>query len=390
LSASSHNWLAKICISLSLLNPTQGNLRLSRDNLNYEITMETIPVGVIGAGNWGFNHVRTFGQLPGCKLAGVSDLSEKNLQKVQTQFPGIFVTQDYQEILDLPDLRGVIVATPAADHYPIARAALEQGKHVLVEKPMTLDPDEAVELIELAHSKNLVLMVGHILLYHPVIISLKRYIAEGTLGKIHYIYSQRVNLGQVRTDENSLWSLAPHDISVMLHLLGQYPEQVSATGQSFISQTVQDVVFFTLQFPGGQIGHGHASWLDPNKVRQFTIVGSKQMAVFDDMQPVEKLRLYDKGIDISESYDSWGGSLTLRQGDITIPAVKMSEPLRNEALHFLECIREGKRPLTDGINGLEVLSILQAAQHSLEKGGVSCPTVLPEKVRALQSVLSAG
>jgi predicted dehydrogenase len=351
--------------------------------------METISVGVIGAGNWGFNHVRTFGQLPGCQLAGVSDLSEKNLQKVQNQFPGVFVTQNYQEVLELPNLRGVIVATPAAGHYAVARAALEKGKHVLVEKPMTLDPDEAVELIELAHSKNLVLMVGHILLYHPVVVSLKRHIEDGTLGKIHYIYSQRVNLGQVRTDENSLWSLAPHDISVMLHLLGQYPESVSATGQSFISQTVQDVVFFTLQFPDGQIGHGHASWLDPNKVRQFTIVGSKQMAVFDDMQPNEKLRLYDKGIDIAESYDSWGGALTLRQGDITIPAVKMSEPLRNEALHFLECIREGKRPLTDGINGLEVLSILQAAQHSLEKGGVSCPTVLPEKVRALQSVLSA-
>ncbi|AGY56725.1 Gfo/Idh/MocA family protein [Gloeobacter kilaueensis] len=346
--------------------------------------MQTIDVAVVGAGNWGFNHVRTFGQLPGCRLRAVSDLSAKNLDKVRRQFPEVFVSEDYEQVLDLADLQAVVVATTAATHYPIARAALERGRHVLVEKPMTLDMDEAQALIELARSKNRVLMVGHILLFHPVVTALKRAIEAGTLGKIHYIYSQRVNLGQVRTDENSLWSLAPHDISVMLYLLGQYPESVSATGQAFISQAVQDVVFFSLKFPEGQLGHGHASWLDPSKIRQFTIVGSRKMAVFDDMQPVEKLRLYDKGVDIAESYDSWGGALSLRQGDITIPAIQMSEPLRNEALHFLECVREGKPPLTDGINGLEVLSLLQAAQRSLEAGGSAVPTVLPERVRELK------
>jgi predicted dehydrogenase len=336
--------------------------------------MEPIHIAVIGAGNWGFNHVRTFGQLAGCKLVAVSDLTPKNLDKVRQQFPQVLTSEDYTEVLDLPGLQGVVVATTAATHYPIAREALEQGKHVLVEKPMTLDMGEAEELIELAQRKNLVLMVGHILLFHPVVVSLKRSIERGTLGKIHYIYSKRVNLGQVKKDENSLWSLAPHDISVMLYLLGQFPEEVSATGQAFISQSVQDVVFFSLKFPDGPMGHGHASWLDPGKMRQFTIVGSRQMAVFDDMEPVEKLRLYDKGVDIVDSYDSYGDALTLRQGDITIPAVKMSEPLRNECLHFLECIREGKRPLADGINGLEVLSILQAAQKSLENGGTPVET----------------
>jgi predicted dehydrogenase len=343
------------------------------------IVMTKINIAVIGSGNWGFNHVRTFGQLPDSQLLGVADLSPKNLQKVRNQFPSVFTTEDYEEVLGLPDLHGVVVATTAATHYTIAKKALECRKHVLVEKPMTLDVGEAQELIDLAERYNLVLMVGHILLYHPVVQTLKDYIQKGLLGKIHYIYSQRVNLGQVRTDENSLWSLAPHDISVMLHLLDQYPESVSATGQSFINQAVQDVVFFTLNFPDGQIGHGHASWLDPSKIRQFTIVGSRKMAVFDDMQPIEKLRLYDKGVDIAESYDSWGGSITLRQGDITIPAIQMTEPLRNEALHFLDCIREGRRPISDGANGRDVLSILQAAQRSLDvKTTVEMPCPTPK------------
>lgn len=334
---------------------------------------EVINIAVIGAGNWGFNHVRTFGQLPGCRLLAVADLAQPNLQKVRKLFPDVLVSEDYKSLLDIGDVQGVVVATTVATHYEIARAALERGKHVLVEKPMTLDLKESEILIKLAQDKQLVLMVGHILLYHPVVVRLREEIEKGTLGKVHYIYSKRVNLGQVRQDENSLWSLAPHDISVMLHLLGQYPESVSATGQAFISQTVQDVVFFTLHFPGGQISHGHASWLDPSKVRQFTIVGSRQMALFDDMEPIEKLRLYDKGIDINESYDSYGDALTLRQGDITIPAVKMSEPLRNECLHFVACIREGKPALTDGINGLEVLNVLQAAQNSLDSGGAAVP-----------------
>lgn len=335
--------------------------------------MEPIQLAVIGAGNWGFNHVRTFAQLPGCDLRAVSDLMPANLQKVHRQFPEVLTDSEYQKVLDLSGLQAVVVATTAASHYEITRAALERGLHVFVEKPMTLDMQESQDLINLAKKQQRVLMVGHILLYHPVVVRLKQYIQEGALGQVHYIYSKRVNLGQVRKDENALWSLAPHDISVMLHLLGQFPESVSATGQAFLSETVQDVTFFTLRFPGGQLAHGHASWLDPSKIRQFTIVGSRQMAVFDDMEPTEKLRLYDKGVDIAESYASYGEALTLRQGDITIPAIKMSEPLRNECLHFLECIREGKRPLTDGENGLAVLQVLQAAQRSLEQGGTYVP-----------------
>ncbi len=333
--------------------------------------LEPIQLAVIGAGNWGFNHVRTFAQLPGGHLHAVSDLVPTNLQKVRQQFPEVLTESDYRKVLDLAGLQAVVVATTAASHYEIARAALERGLHVLVEKPMTLDIRESQDLIELARKQQRVLMVGHILLYHPVVVRLKQCIQEGVLGSIHYIYSKRVNLGQVRKDENSLWSLAPHDISVMLHLLGQLPESVSATGQAFLRQTIQDVVFFTLRFPGGQIAHSHASWLDPGKIRQFTIVGSRQMAVFDDMEPAEKLRLYNKGVDIAESYNSYGEALTLRQGDITIPAIKMSEPLRNECLHFLECIREGKQPISDGENGLAVLQVLQAAQRSLEQGGAS-------------------
>jgi predicted dehydrogenase len=342
--------------------------------------MEPIQLAVIGAGNWGFNHVRTFAQLPGCYLRAVSDLIPTNLQKVHRHFPEVLTDSAYQKVLDLPGLQAVVVATTAASHYEITRAALERGLHVLVEKPMTLDIRESQDLIDLAQKQKRVLMVGHILLYHPVVVRLKQYIQEGALGQVHYMYSNRVNLGQVRKDENALWSLAPHDISVMLHLLGQFPESVSATGQAFLSQSVQDVVFFTLRFAQGQLAHGHASWLDPSKIRQFTIVGSRQMAVFDDMEPTEKLRLYDKGVDVAESYASYGEALTLRQGDITIPMIKMSEPLRNECLHFLECIRDGQPPLTNGENGLAVLQVLQAAQRSLEHGGAYVP------VRSLEIV----
>ncbi|MBI4854408.1 MAG: Gfo/Idh/MocA family oxidoreductase [Acidobacteria bacterium] len=329
----------------------------------------TLPLAIAGIGNWGFNHVRTFHQLPECELKLVCDLSEKRLQKVKEISQNIPLTNDYQQIIKDDNIAGVVIATDADTHYKLAKDALLAGKAVFVEKPITLDLHQAIELVELAEQKRQVLMVGHLLLYHPIVTAIKKYIDSGEWGEIFYIYSTRVNLGTLRTTENALWSLAPHDISVMMYLTGQSPEVINAVGNSYIKSDVQDVVFFSLNFPNNIMGHGQASWLDPHKIRQFTIVSRKKMAVFDDTEPKEKLRIYDKGVIDSKEYVSYEQQYTIRDGDIFIPAIKMVEPLKLECQHFIDCIINNKKPLTDGINGLEVLKVLTAAQKSLEKGG---------------------
>lgn len=329
-----------------------------------------IPIAIAGVGNWGFNHVRTFSQLANCDLQLVCDLSEKRLQKVREISPTIKLTNNYQDIIDDDNIAGLVIATDADKHFALAKQALLADKAVFVEKPITLDLHEAAALVELAEQRNQVLMVGHLLLYHPVVVALKNYIASGDWGEIFYIYSTRVNLGTLRATENALWSLAPHDISVMLYLTGQLPEVVNAVGSSYIKPMVQDVVFFSLNFPNNILGHGQASWLDPHKIRKFTIVSRKKMAVFDDIEPREKLRIYDKAYIDAKEYVSYGEQYTIRDGDIYIPAIKMVEPLKLECQHFLDCIAERKKPLTDGVNGFEVLRVLTAAQRSLEKGGI--------------------
>lgn len=330
----------------------------------------TLPLAIVGIGNWGFNHVRTFHQLPECELKLVCDLSEKRLQKVKEISQNIPLTNDYQKIIKDDNIAGVVIATEADTHYELAKKALLANKAVFVEKPITLDLGEAIELVELAEQKRQVLMVGHLLLYHPIVTAIKKYIDSGEWGEIFYIYSTRVNLGTLRTTENALWSLAPHDISVMMYLTGQIPEVVNAIGNSYIKSDVQDVVFFSLNFPNNIMGHGQASWLDPHKIRQFTIVSRKKMAVFDDTEPKEKLRIYDKGVVDPKEYVSYDQQYTIRDGDIFIPAIKMVEPLKIECQHFIDSIVNNKKPLTDGINGLEVLKVLTAAQKSLEKDGI--------------------
>lgn len=329
-----------------------------------------LPIAIAGIGNWGFNHVRTFFQLPECELRLVCDLSEKRLQKVKEISQNIPLTSDYKKIIDDDNIAGVVIATDADTHYNLAKQALLANKSVFVEKPITLDLREAAELVELAEQKRQVLMVGHLLLYHPIVTALKKYIDSGDWGEVFYIYSTRVNLGTIRTTENALWSLAPHDISVMMYLTGEMPKVVNAIGNSYIKPSVQDVVFFSLNFANNIMGHGQASWLDPHKIRQFTIVSRNKMAVFDDTEPKEKLRIYDKAYVDSKEYVSYEQQYTIRDGDIFIPAIKMVEPLKLECQHFLDCIANNKKPLTDGVNGLEVLKVLTAAQKSLEKGGM--------------------
>ncbi len=246
---------------------------------------------------------------------------------------------------------------------------LEAGKDVYVEKPLTLEVAHAEELCKLAKERNLILMVGHLLLYHPGVQYMKKMVTDGTLGEVYYIYCQRVNLGKVRKDENALWSFAPHDLSVVLHLLGMEPTDVCARGSDFLQKGIEDVVFVDLKFPGGKMAHVHVSWLDPHKLRKFTVVGSQKMVVFDDMDASEKIKVYDKGVDRAGEVVAYGDSLTVRNGDILIPKISLQEPLKLECAHFVECVRDRKKPLTDGLDGLRVVKVLDAAQRSLKNGG---------------------
>jgi len=327
-----------------------------------------IQIAVVGAGGWGKNLVRNFAGMPGARLAWCCDLNESILTRVASQHPETRVTTNLDEVLACEDVSGVVIATDAPTHHRIARKALEAGKHVYVEKPLTLEASQASELVALAEKQDLRLMVGHLLLYHPAVEKLESLVDSGDLGDIYYMYTQRLNLGVVRKDESSWWSLAPHDVSVILHLFKADPETVSARGESYLRDGVQDVVFVNLNFPDGRMAQIHVSWLDPHKMRKMTIVGSRKMVVFDDMEATEKIKIYDKGA-VRPNYTSYNEAITLRQGDIFIPHVDMSEPLMRECRHFVDCIASGKEPKTSGREGLRVVRVLETAHHSLREGG---------------------
>jgi len=324
-------------------------------------------IAVIGAGVWGRNHVRTFYGIKDCVLAAVCDSRPSVRDWVQSTFPSVRVDSEVSTTLADPEIDGVVLSVPAPLHSSLAREAILAGKHVLVEKPFTLTVAEAEELLALPRRSGQVLMVGHLLLFHPVVIRLKQMIDSGELGEIRYIYSQRLNLGVVRQDENAWWSLAPHDISVLLHLFNELPSRVVATGAGFIQGHVEDVVFTSLQFPSGRVGQIHVSWLDPHKVRKLVVVGSKKMAVFDDMEPSEKLRIYDKGASLNENLDDFASWITLRFGDVVIPSIRMTEPLSEECRHFVHCIRTGETPLTSAESALPVIRVLEEANLQLQK-----------------------
>ena len=329
-----------------------------------------INVAVAGVGGWGKNLVRNYSQIPDCTLKYICDVDEKKLAQLKPQLPGTQTTTRFEDLLADPELQGIVIATPAPTHYALCKAALEADKDVYVEKPFALYSVEARELLQLSEQRIRILMVGHLLLYHPIVARIMQMIEANELGDIYYIYNQRVNLGVVRGDENALWSFAPHDISVILHLLGAEPTDVTARGQSYLQPGIEDVVFLSLNFGQRSMAHVHVSWLDPHKVRKLTIVGSKKMVVFDDNESTEKLRIYDKSAEHATDYNTFAEYITIRFGDITIPHVRVNEPLRLECEHFLGCIRDRKRPLTDARDGLRVVKVLEAAQRSLEKNGV--------------------
>lgn len=344
-------------------------------NSNEEGTAMT-KVGIIGAGYWGINHVRAFNALTTCDLVVVADLAQGNLKKVKGISASIETTDNHSEIIGDGGIDAVVIATDAPTHHDLAVQAIEAGKHVFVEKPLALTVADGEDMVKRAREAGRTLMVGHILLYHPAVTKMKEYVSSGELGEVYYLFSQRVNLGKVRSNENALWSLAPHDISVMLYLAGREPVEVSASGSCYVQKDIEDVVFFWLRFPGRVMGHGHVSWLDPHKIRKLTVVGSDKMAVFDDVDSTEKVRLYDRGVESSPaSYGSYGESISVRNGDVHIPYVKMIEPLRAECQHFIDCVEKGVKPLTDGEDGLRVLRVLEAAQRSLKGGAVPTKVV---------------
>jgi predicted dehydrogenase len=328
-----------------------------------------VRVAVIGAGAWGINHVRAFARTKGAQLNLVCDASDACRERAGALAPHVRQGMDLHDALAADDVDAVVLATPARDHAEHARLALHAGKHVFVEKPLALCAADAQAVVALADTRHLTLMVGHLMLYHPAVAYLKTLISAGGLGRIFYVYSLRVNLGRVRQDENALWSLAPHDMSMISYLLDDEPESVSARGGTYLQHNIEDVVFVNLKFRSGVSAQIQVSWLDPRKERRLTIVGSQKMVEFDDVHPVEKLRIYDKGVDRPPPFTDYAQFLSIRNGDIHIPQVSMVEPLEVECRHFVECVEQGKRPLTDGASALRVVRVLEAAQRSLECGG---------------------
>jgi len=319
-------------------------------------------VGVAGLGHWGPNLARNFAEL--AEIAWLCDQDETRLAPFAARYPEARVTSRFEELLEDPELDAVVIATPAITHFELTRASLLAGKHVFVEKPLALSATFGEQLVALAEERGLVLMPGHLLLYHPGVAKLKDLVDSDELGRLLYVYGNRQNLGQIRRDENALWSLGAHDLSVILHLVGEEPAEAWARGESFLTPGVEDVVFCFLRFPSGVVAHMHLSWLDPHKIRQMTVVGDRKMAVFDDMDLERKVTVYDKGPE--QRADSYGEWLT-RTGDISSPRIPGEEPLRLECDHFLSLVRgEGDR-FEAARAGLAVVRALEQLQASLER-----------------------
>jgi predicted dehydrogenase len=326
-------------------------------------TDRPLRIAVAGLGYWGPNIARNIARLSDAELAWCCDASADNRERVAEQFPGVRFTDDLDEVLADETVDAVALATPVPSHAPLALRVLQAGKHCFVEKPMAQSAADAEAVVAAAAANDRVLMVGHLLEYHPGVMKLKQLIDDGELGRILYIYGNRLNLGKLRADENALWSLGAHDVSVLLRLAGEEPYEVEARGESYMREAIEDVVFCFLRFPSGLAAHLHLSWLDPHKERRFTVVGEGRMATFDDMALEGKITIYDKGFD--ERTNSYGEYIT-RSGDIWSPRISNVEPLRTEVQHFVDCIRNGATPISDGAAGLRVVRVLEALQQSLD------------------------
>lgn len=304
------------------------------------------------------------------------DLSQKRLDHMKSLYPSIHTTTNLADVLEDDEIEAVGIATPVYTHFPIARACLEHGKHVLIEKPLASSTKECTDLINLAKHHNKVLMVGHTFEYTAAVNKIKELIKSGELGDILYITSTRVNLGLFQPDINVIWDLAPHDISIINYILEEEVVSINAQGKAHFKNDIEDVATLTMHFNSGSIAFIHNSWLDPNKIRRTTIVGSKKMLVYDDIEPNEKIKIYDKGVDKPPHYDTYAEfQFSYRYGDIYCPRLEEYEPLRAECKHFIECIKDNKKPRSDGYSGLKVVSVLEASTASLKNGGKSIPVI---------------
>jgi predicted dehydrogenase len=332
-------------------------------------------IAMIGVGYWGPNLLRNLVATDGARVVTVCDMDVARAEKTQKRLcPWAKLTANVEEVAADPEVDAVVIATPIRTHRELVGRFLEADKHVLVEKPLARTVEECRALIDLAERHRRTLMVGHVFKYNAAVRRIKQYLEEGTLGKLLYIYSQRVNLGRIQHDVNALWSFAPHDLSIMNYWLGKDPVRVSARGFSYLNTGIEDVVFVTIEYPDGEGLHLHLGWLDPRKVRLMTLVGTKKMLVYDDVSLDAKIQLYDKGItnlhgflEAPESYAQF--QFQIRQGDLTIPTFPFDEPLQNEIRHFIECVKSGRRPLSDGWDGLKVVRVLEAADLSLKQQG---------------------
>jgi predicted dehydrogenase len=324
---------------------------------------QPVRVGVVGLGYWGPNLARNFAALDGCELRWLCDADAGARERLTTTFPGARATDELEQLLTDDELDAVVLATPVRTHAELAVRVAEAGKHCFVEKPLATNAADAEAAVAAAASAGTLLMVGHLLEYHPAVERLKALVDEGELGPLFYLYGNRLNLGKLRADENALWSLGAHDVSVALRLIGEEPVECLAHGASYVREGIEDVVFCYLRFPSGIVAHLHLSWLDPHKERRLTVVGARRMATFDDMLVEGKLAVYDKGFD--EDARSWGEYIT-RSGEVFSPRIPNAEPLRLECEHFVQCVRSGQTPRSDGQSGLRVVRVLEQLQRSLD------------------------
>lgn len=331
-----------------------------------------IRIGVIGCGYWGPNLVRNFNTIEKCEMVMVADLDPQRLNEIKVKYPNLETTTNPTELLSRKNIDAVVIATPVSTHYPLAKEALTNDKHVLIEKPMTCTVEQSQQLIALADERNLTLMVDHTFVYTGAVRTIRDMINSNQLGELYYFDSVRVNLGIFQHDVNVIWDLAPHDFSIMQYLIAEKPVSVQAVGASHIEYSnppLENIAYITVNFESGLIGHFHVNWMTPVKVRKILIGGSKKMIVYDDLEPDEKVKLYDKGVKIDTAEKIYDTLVQYRIGDVHIPVIPQQEALQVECRHFLECIRDQSQPLTSGEDGLQVVKLLTAADRSLQEDG---------------------
>lgn len=331
---------------------------------------DCVYVGVVGCGYWGPNLARNFWSLGDCRLAWLCDTRTSRTDHVRQLYPEVAIHADFEGALRSPHLDAVAIATPVCTHHALARASLLAGKHTLIEKPMASTPAQCEELIALAEERSLTLMVGHTFLYSPAVRKMKEVVDSGDLGDVLYISARRLNLGLFQKDINVVWDLAPHDLSIVLYVKGEIPIAVNCVGSSNVTPRIEDVSNLTLHFPSGGVAIIHNSWLDPKKVRDMSVVGSRRMLHYDDLEPLQKIKIYDQRVEVPPHYDTFAEfQYSYHYGDMLAPYIRQEEPLKVECQHFLECVRGGRTPLTDGRHGLQLVQILDAASESLRHDG---------------------